>query len=375
MVVLRTNRVGMTSENTDITLNPIPYSEINSRIGGIFPDSVVLNGRFEIITMSQNILDALGYSLEFLKGKSVSALTKGFDFREKIESKLQSGYFVEDQFEITAASGQSVLFGVSGFYLGLIAEIDDVIILKFRNLDEINLMYNRLEMKTAELDRFVYHSAHSLRGPLATIKGLINLAKLATDPEEFKFLVTQMDVFAEKLDDKLYRLIYFAEADKASETPVNGMSFCDLSNQLKKFFNEINIGGSITLDCDVSKDTTILNNGSMVLSLLRNLIAFFAGRPDRAPGCEMGVHAHTGPSATEFTLRVKGFFLDKDVQEKLINANFGYSEILNYQELINFYAAKKIVFKLRGTLHFTVLSSDEVFISMAIPTDGESLLH
>ena len=55
------------------------------------------------------------------------------------------------------------------------------------------------------------------------------------------------------------------------------------------------------------------------------------------------------------------------LREKLSTTNFGYSEILLHQELVNCYAAKKIIFKLRGDIHFVINAIHEVVILITIP--------
>ena len=60
------------------------------------------------------------------------------------------------------------------------------------------------------------------------------------------------------------------------------------------------------------------------------------------------------------------FELSDSLKEKLSNTNFGYSEILHYPELINCYAAKKIIFKLRGDIQFILTPSHEVVVLMTV---------
>jgi hypothetical protein len=362
----------MRIENTDITQRLISRSDIRQRIGSIFPDSIILDNQFNFVSISQNILEATGYCREELHGKSVAAFSRKNDLKKLLQEKLLHGFFEEEQFEICKKNEGSIIYGISGFYMGLIAEINGIIVLKFKNLDEINLMYDRLEAKTTELDRFVYLSAHALRGPLATMKGLINLSKTTTSPAEQNFIMSQLDIFADKLDDKLHKLIHFAESDKGYESSVHELSIEAVCEALKKSISESSVDHPVQFQHEEIDQTLILENGEVVLSLLRNLVLFFCNQ-SKVKDNQLLMDIHSSASATEFFLSARGFTLEDSVKEKLITSNFGYSEILNYPELINFYSAKKIVFKLRGDIQF-IISSSGMFVLITVPR-GTKLSH
>ena len=354
--------------NVDITQTVISSSTIRQNITAIFPDSIILDNHFNFISISQNILEAIGYSRLELQGRSVSVLSHSYDLKKLLEKKLLTGYFEEEQMEISSRNEGAITYGVSGFYLGLIADMNGMIVLKFKNLDEINLMYDRLEAKTMELDRFVYLSAHSLRGPLATIKGLLNLTKMSNSQEETNFLLKQIDSFAEKLDDKLYRLIYFAESDKEHESDIGDVPLQAICEVLDSNIKEGRIDHCVQFKYTADDHFYIVKNGGMILSLLRNVVLFFCQQPKDRDNLLM-LDAHAGDGTTEFIVRAKGFLFSDSAKEKLKNTTFGYSEILNYPELINCYAAKKIIFKLRGSIQFIQTPSHEVVVLMTIPHD------
>jgi len=356
----------MRENANDITQDIISIADIRQRIGSIFPDSIILDNQFNFISISQNILETIGYTRAELHGRSFSLLSAGSTIQQRIAEKLQPGYFAEEPFEIHGKTGERILYGVAGFYLGLISEVNGLIVLKFKNLNELALMHDRLEAKTLELDRFVYLSAHSLRGPLATLKGLINLAKISKDPEEIDFLIQQMDSFAEKLDDKLHRLIYFAESDKGSESLVQDLSLQSVCDALAANIQEGSVDHPVHFQCLSEDLSQVFENGETVLSLIRNLALFFCQQLKETDN-QLILDTHSNLGATELIIRAKGFLLSDSLEERLSITNFGYSEILQYPELINCYAAKKIIFKLNGDMQFILTPSREVVVLMTVP--------
>jgi signal transduction histidine kinase len=349
----------------DITQVLISHTEIQKKISCIFPDYVVLDNQFCFLSISQNLLETTGYSLEELSGESVSKLSKSGDLQKQLQEKLIAGYFEEAQFEITTRESNTVMFAVSGFYLGLIADVNGVIVLKLKNLDEINLTYEKIELRNNELDRFVYLSAHALRGPLATIKGLVNLANKCHDPEEMSFLLHQINSFADKLDDKLHRLIYFAESDKEEES-TGELDLQFIAFTLQTALRESTVDYPVNFECHAQDKKMVLEQGGAILSLLRNVLIFLS-RQSRSDSSYIGLDVHQGPGAVEMMISARGFFVGDSLKEKLRHINFGYSEILNFPELINCYAAKKIMFKLKGNIQFVMTSPSEVVVLITIP--------
>jgi hypothetical protein len=335
-------------------------------VGNIFPDSIILNTQFRFVAISQNILDATGYKYEELVSKSISCISASCDLEKALGEKLRKGYFDEEPFQVTKKNEGAILYAMSGFYLGLVGDVNRMIVLKWKNLDEINFMYDRLETKTAEIDRFVYLSAHALRGPLATMKGLIGLIKTCEDKDESKFLISQLAIFSDKLDDKLHRLIFFAESDKEHESHQNALTLQQIGESLKENISEATIDHPINFSFDPFECELVLEHSKVILSMLRNLVLFFCQR-ETYPNNRISISVHSSDNAAEFILRAGGFSISEQLKEKLSTTNFGYSEILLHQELVNCYAAKKIIFKLRGDVHFVVNAVNEVVILITIP--------
>jgi PAS domain S-box-containing protein len=358
----------MIENKTDITQSIISTHEVKHRISSILHDSVMLDVQFNVVTVSQNILDATGYTADDLHGKSVSVFSSTFDFRNLLEEQLRPGYFDERYFSIESKNGEQIPYLVKGFYMGLIADVNGLIVLKFKNLNETHRINTELTAKTKELDEFIYASAHALRGPLATLKGLINLAGTAKEKEEMDFLIKQMGVFAERLDERLHQLIYVSEADKTPQLASEDLDIKTIFKLLTICVDEASFDFRVDFRCSAIDQTQIFEKGNLILSILNNLMLFFCQQPKRKDN-KLVFDALSSSSATEIMIRSKGFLFNESLIEKIKNVNFRYSEILNFPELINYYATKKIMNKLNGTVQFMHISRDEVVVLMTVPRD------
>ncbi|HZI25050.1 MAG TPA: histidine kinase dimerization/phospho-acceptor domain-containing protein, partial [Chryseolinea sp.] len=92
---------------------------------------------------------------------------------------------------------------------GLISDINNKIILIVKKTEVVATIENP-ENTRIEIDQFIYRAAHDLRGPLATIKGLIDLIKIRENNDELDRLIQLVDSHANVLDERLFQLAYMA---------------------------------------------------------------------------------------------------------------------------------------------------------------------
>lgn len=212
----------------------------------------------------------------------------------------------------------------------------------------------------AELDDFIYATAHSLRGPLATLKGLINLLKL---PGSFDkdFIVDKMAFYADRLDERLYKMIYLAESDKLLEVEDDIASLQAILDEFQRdeFAEEALL--SVVVNMPEPAATIWLRHGNLVLQSVRNVRAFLLRVGAEAASVTLQVSQGDGLLAFDFA--APGGTLDQDKVRKIDRANVGYTEILGDPDYTEIYSAKKIVSRLQG---FMRTSSDQGYIHVWI---------
>jgi PAS domain S-box-containing protein len=351
---------------TDITRSVISAGNMRKELTNIFTDSIILDNASHVVSISKKISEFLGYSDIELIGRSMFTLLADQKEESLLAEKLQTGFFEEWPVQLRTLGNRGVMYSVSGFHLGLISDIDDLVVLKLKNLEEIKQVYDKLEAKEHEIDDFVYHSAHSLRGPLATLKGLINLSQVCEDKAELDALIYKMAVFAQRLDDKLSKLINFAESGKAPDIETTKISLKSLGDKLRAFVERESIAPSIQFVQDFHDPNELIEKSDLVFGVLLN-IASCCLQQARKEESELFLKSSVNQSFWEFELRTRGIKITQVQKEKLENVNFGYVNILNEPELANLYAAKKIVLKLDGSIRLSFPSSEESCVHILVP--------
>lgn len=100
-------------------------------------------------------------------------------------------------------------------------DLDTEVKLKTVDLEKANRSLQRV---VEELDNFIYKTSHDIRGPLASLKGICNIALLDVRDETALGYLVKLDITAEKLNTILTRLLIVNQINNSSlkiDEPVN----------------------------------------------------------------------------------------------------------------------------------------------------------
>src|SRR5690242_6393963 len=124
------------NNGNDITTGLISEEAIRQKFSSLLVYSIITDNFFNITVISNNILDLLEFSQDELRGKSIDYLTSRTGIVGDLKRDLSNGYFEERPVTLITKSQRKLVFGISGFYLGLISEINGRIIFTIRSLDK-----------------------------------------------------------------------------------------------------------------------------------------------------------------------------------------------------------------------------------------------
>ena len=323
----------------------------------VFEDGLILNSDFIIVAAGKRLLKLLGYADTELEGLAISRLT-----RHALRKELKGGYFEAVQIEIPAKESDFIPCRVSGFYFNIIANRPDQILLIIRSEESAELTHKQ---SNRGLDEFIYSASHSLRGPLATLKGLINLLELKLIKEwELDFIYGKMKGLGDHLDELLHKLIFYAESDKSQEFSAEDLTLNELGKRLRSYQDWDNAVHHMTYSDNLDSQFTTVGNGGLILALFQNVRSFFYSRA--STDCEINFNGLTREDFFEFEFKANGIKLSAEQKKKIEIVNFGYTEILSEPQLTHLYSAKKIVLRLNGRLHLGI-SGSEMVVRLFIP--------
>ena len=128
-----------------------------------------------------------------------------------------------------------------------------------------------LKRVNSELDNFIYKTSHDIRGPLASLKGMCNVALLdVKDPLALEYF-SKLDLTAERLNTILTRLLIINQINNSAPA----YELIDLSELLDDVIltqKKKGIPHRMTFGKDVEPDLVFYSDKALVRIILENLV-------------------------------------------------------------------------------------------------------
>jgi signal transduction histidine kinase len=338
---------------------------VEKNLSRIFEDSIILNLQFEIVSVSISVLQFLNYCPDELIGKSIQSIGDE-QLLSNAKDSFTNGLCTEKVYEIRTKKGNSLLVGISGFYLGLISDLNGYIILKIKNLDEVKRLFEQFQYKSMELDHFLYRASHDLRGPLATIQGLANVGK-QEGKDSFEFYFNEISRQAERLDASLRSLMQLSNAGVNEFENMAALDFDKMEDILRTLVNTYGYPQNNNVHLTLKKFKCEFHiSHTYLLTLLKNIIIFlFELAKKNDPSISISITSE--PNLTKIKIVSLGFFMNDELFEKLNRRYFFCIESLKESNLLRFYAVKKIVDEIKGTIDIFRHAGTKHEIQILIP--------
>ncbi len=122
-----------------------------------------------------------------------------------------------------------------------------------------------------ELDNFIYKTSHDIRGPLASLKGMVNLAIMDVKDEKALGYLSKLDLTAEKLNSILTRLLIVNRINHAELKP-EVIHFEPIIQEILTLEMKKGLPSKIRIDYDVAPKIELVSDREMVRLVLENLI-------------------------------------------------------------------------------------------------------
>jgi nitrogen-specific signal transduction histidine kinase len=185
---------------------PIKTDDEYRKLAFMFPDYIFLDNNYHIHLAGTTIEEQLHYCYGSLRNKDINFLSDDVDLKSALTAQVESDT-VEWRSYYFKGKGLRILVEVSCFKMA--EEAGNMVSLKMRSPRNV-----LQDPRSAEADKLTYWIAHNLRGPLATIQGLIHLAQIENTREEIKSYLTYMAHHSKRLEEKIKLMMRLAKKGK-----------------------------------------------------------------------------------------------------------------------------------------------------------------
>lgn len=359
--------INMLAEELETTTISRDY--LNSIYKGIVDMVFVLDEHGNILEINESVHESLKFSKSELSFKSFNYL---FPPEQRIavgnlKSILaENGYWhniekemiTNSHHNINVSCSFSVLKDKRGEAKGILMVAKDISVLKKTEKE--------LKVRNRELNTFIYRASHDLKGPLASMMGLIHLAEQeAGDPTSFptyidliKDSITKLNVVIGELVDlgriTVNELHYkYINVEAIIQEIIENLQYID-------GFNEVKINVENKYGKELNTEVKILK------SILQNLIENSIKYRRQEINSFIKIVIEEAPGGIYITVKDNGVGIEEEIQPKVFDM-FYRGTSLSQGTGLGLYIVKSGVEKLNGAIKLRSKLDTGTFIKFYLP--------
>lgn len=215
----------------------------------------------------------------------------------------------------------------------------------------------QLQNVNNELDNFIYKTSHDIRGPLASLKGIANVALLELKDEKAQDYLQKLDASADKLNSILTRLLIVNQINHAVLNPIK-INFKELIDEILVFERKKGIPPRMTILHDIDPDVSLITDRHVLRIILENLI-------------DNAIKYHNSSERIEPFVKIKTSLSPKGVLISVIDNGIGIQE-RDPQKLFQMFVRASERSESGGIgLYLTKLASERLYARVDFSTTPE----
>lgn len=335
---------------------------------GIVDMLIVLDNNYNIIEVNKTVTDLLKYNDKELVGEPFTKLFAGPKASIKTVNKKLSAkgfcYNIERVFK--GKEGNKIPVSCSASLLYDNAENVQGILFIAKDISKIKQTEEDLKLKNQELDTFIYKAAHDLKGPVASIMGITNIAPIdVKDPVALKYF-EMVQQCTEKLDKVLIHLREIAAIDKAHKDKRKIDFISEVQSILDHFQNSEDFK-KLKVFLDIQDVQNFYSNPKMLRMVFHNLIdnAIKFQRDTSNPFVRVKVKESKN-SCISILVEDNGIGIKKKLHHKVFNMFFR-AHTASEGSGLGLYMVKAFIKAMRGEVEMKSIENKGTCFSIELP--------
>lgn len=305
--------------------------------------------------VNNQFLNLFGYKrAEVLHHNAVSLLMKDADpdtVRRRHKDRLKG---ISDVYELEQKrkDGEPLWTLVSaspfrdrnGKVVGTIAALTDITALK-----KVERLLNE---RNEQMDLFLYKATHDLKGPLASIQGILNIAMEQCEQPAVRQYIDMAVTSASRLDNALVDLIQVTRINK-SELRIQPVVLREVLDEVITGIQHMPEVEGVRLMKDIRMQNIFHTDRASIVSILQNLVVNAVKyKRQSEPNPEVKIRIYPHDQGIRIEVSDNGEGMSADIQEKIFRMFYRGNKKSKGTGL-GLYIVQKIIEKLNGTISLT----------------------
>ena len=334
-----------------ITNSIINNNFVEENLINIIPSSILLDGNNNILSASKEVCQFLRFSNHELRDKNILEVLMARDneLEKGLNSMRINGYFKPKKISIHNKYKKNIDVEISGFYLGIISDFTEYTIVGIRDIDKLKTYQRLFEEKKNDLNELVYRTYHDLRGPVATIKGLVNVSDYSQDTDEskdlFKLIGDSTDILKDRISN--ISLIFDNSYEDNIKVSLLNNEFIRLwvINTIQEKLRDVDIEVSVI---NTEFEEISLSEEDIHKMLRYSLLGFLSFHKAVDRHVKVVFTFNVDQDNFIFSFKFEGFTGNSTLFENAVFNKHKFSELINEENVLNFYLLRNLIQKYNG---------------------------
>jgi len=224
-----------------------------------------------------------------------------------------------------------------------------------------------LKKSNEELDNFIYKTSHDIRGPLATLMGVCNIAQIDVKDNQALDYFEKLSITANRLNEILSKLLTINQINNTALQPEN-IDFNSLINDLIVEYKNHFGNPEMTIKVELPDNLHMVSDFELLRIIFGNLIANavkFRDTSDRRESI-INIKLESQNKWLDFTIEDNGIGIS-DIESERIFEVFSRGTDIADSSGIGLYLVKLAVEKLKGSVKHGKTEEGLTFFHVKIP--------
>ncbi len=248
--------------------------------------------------------------------------------------------------------------------------LDEIIIRLNQEIAQHRKTQSRLETANAELNNFMYRSSHDLKGPIASIIGITNLAKKETGEDLYLRMITEC---ATRLNTTLDDLLGTTRVSSGI-VRITAVNIRQLTQQVISDLVNADYAVNVQVLVEIENDLVLHTDEVSLRAILQNLVDNSLKYKDGSrPACWIKITAGAKENGICLEVADNGQGIEKDQQARVFEM-FVRSSPDSKGRGLGLYIVKKSIEKLGGSIELESTTGVGTTFKVCLPNRVSDLL-